>query len=168
MMTNYFKVLNLPTKFDLNISDIEDSYRKLQQKFHPDSNNQESTNDEQSFLVNSALEIIGDKFLRACHLLELSGFNINDENFIIKADISPEPSTIEEIIDLQETILYLDNKENANDLKKEFEIKFADLVTLAISEYGRNNLQDASKTLIKAKYFRKTITDLKKKIKLLK
>ncbi|MCE2687626.1 MAG: Fe-S protein assembly co-chaperone HscB [Rickettsiales bacterium] len=167
-MINYFKVLNLPTNFDLNISDIEDSYRKLQQKFHPDSNNQESANDEQSFLVNSALEIISDKFLRACHLLELSGFNINDENFIIKASIGPEPSTIEEIIDLQETILYLDSKENANNLKKECDEKFANLISLAISKYDLNNLQDASKLLIKAKYFRKIIADLKKKIKLLK
>jgi molecular chaperone HscB len=167
-MINYFKVLNLPTKFDLNILDIEDSYRKLQQKFHPDSNNQELINNEQSFLVNAALEIIGDKFLRACHLLELSGFNINDENFIIKAAIGPEPSTIEEIIDLQETILYLDSKENANNLKKECDTKFANLISLAISEYDLNNLQDASKLLIKAKYFRKIIADLKQKIKILK
>lgn len=158
-MKNYFELFNLPAKFNINLLEVEQKYHQFQNQFHPDKADFSSI--EQSILFNEAYKILSDDFLRASHLLQLKNIDIeNDENHI-----KPDISTLQEILDLQEKIFEIDNLHEILELKNNLNSQIKNLITNFQNAFEANQIKEATQFLIKAKYLKKSLIDLKNRQK---
>jgi molecular chaperone HscB len=76
--TDYFALLGLPARFDLDQAELESSYRKQQALWHPDrfvsaSDNERLTAVRQTSMFNDAFDTLRSPLKRIQHLLELQG-----------------------------------------------------------------------------------------------
>lgn len=155
---NHFQIFDIKEKFDINLSDLEDKYLKLQQQFHPDTAKDPIDAEINSILINKAYKILKNPISRGIHLLELKGININSEECIVK----PTHENLMFIMNLREEI-----SENKNDEKKIEEIrkeikKLIEEEMLQASNFlSLDQYQEAAQKLIKIKYLDKIILDLK-------
>ena len=158
-MKNYFELFNLAPKFTIDLNEIEKKYHQFQNEFHPDKADFNSI--EQSILINEAYKILSDDFLRASHLLQLKNIDIeNDENHI-----KPDISTLQEILDLQEKIFEINNLNEILVLKNNLNSQIKKLIDDFQNAFEANKFNEATQFLIKAKYLKKSLIDLKNRQK---
>ena len=163
MSKNYFEIFQLPTQFNINSSELETNYLKLQQQFHPD-NNSDLQHLEHSILINQAYQVLSDDFSRASYLLQLKNIDIeNDDN-----PIKPTLSTLQEILELQEEISLLEDLSAILNLKNRLKLEIDNLIKIFCDHYQDNKINEATQFLIKAKYLKKSLNDLKHQEKILK
>jgi molecular chaperone HscB len=161
-MKNYFELFNLTPKFTIDLNEIEQKYHQFQNQFHPDKADFNSI--EHSILINEAYKILSDDFLRASHLLQLKNIDIeNDENHI-----KPDISTLQAILDLQEEIFEINNLDEILVLKNNLNSQIKNLINNFQNAFEGNELNEATQFLIKAKYLKKSLIDLKNRQKNLK
>ncbi|MCW5196744.1 Fe-S protein assembly co-chaperone HscB [Buchnera aphidicola (Pemphigus obesinymphae)] len=82
---NYFKLFDLPEKFDIEVTLLSKKFYQLQRKYHPDLFNNCSKSIKKNVLNNSTIvnkgyRTLKDPLTRAKHLLYLNGFNVISEN----------------------------------------------------------------------------------------
>ena len=161
-MKNYFELFNLKPKFTIDLSEIEQKYHQFQNQFHPDKADFDSI--EHSILINEAYKVLSDDFLRASHLLQLKNIDIeNDENHI-----KPDITTLKEILDLQEKIFEINNLDEILVLKNNLNSQIKKLINDFQNAFETNDFNEATQFLIKAKYLKKSLIDLKNRQKNLK
>lgn len=158
-MKNYFELFNLSPKFTIDLSEIEKKYHQFQNQFHPDKADFNSI--EHSILINEAYKILSDDFLRASHLLQLKNIDIEDDENHIKPDIS----TLQEILDLQEEIFEINNLNEILALKNNLNSQIKKLINDFQNAFEVNKFNEATQFLIKAKYLKKSLIDLKNRQK---
>ena len=78
---NYFKLFSLPTDFLIDQSNLANSYRELQKRYHPDkfvmlSDSERLTAMQKSTEINDAYQTLKNSCLRAQYLLLLAGVDI--------------------------------------------------------------------------------------------
>ena len=158
-MINYFEIFHLNPAFNIDIALLESKYHDLQRNFHPDLNN---INDlEKSIHINSGYKILSDDFLRASHLLQLKNINIEDEDCAIK----PDKSMLIDIIALQEKIFdpnFINNQQSIKITKKNINDEILKLLQEFEDLYNSSDFLLATQKIIKIKYLKKTLNDLKK------
>lgn len=81
---NYFQLFNLPAQFELDLTELNSRYLKLQRQFHPDKHSAGSERDrllsvQQTANINDAYHSLKQPLLRAEHLLALRGLSLDDE-----------------------------------------------------------------------------------------
>ena len=158
-MKNYFELFNLAPNFTIDLKEIEKKYHQFQNQFHPDKADFNSI--EHSILINEAYKILSDDFLRASHLLQLKNIDIeNDENHI-----KPDISTLQEILDLQEKIFEINNLAEILVLKNNLNSQIKKLIDDFQNAFAINKFNEATQFLIKAKYLKKSLIDLKNRQK---
>ncbi|OFW80578.1 MAG: Fe-S protein assembly co-chaperone HscB [Alphaproteobacteria bacterium RIFCSPLOWO2_01_FULL_40_26] len=156
-MKNFFEIFSLPQSFVIDQSKLEKKYLEFQQRFHPDKSSFDDIS--KSIEINEAYKILSDDFLRACHLLQLKGIDILHDEKAVRVDIS----TLEEQLELQEKISEI-SKNEIDDLRKKLNSDFKKLIMEAMQEADINA---SAQFLTKAKYFKKSLEDLKiRKLKL--
>lgn len=154
-MKNHFKIFSLPIKFELNLDLLEQKYFFFQRQFHPDSAGISEI--ENSIAINEAYEILKNPLRRAAHILQLNGIDIETDS----RELKPDMATLEHVLEIQEKILTLDEK-GIIDLKKELSDEIKLLLSNASVKLENKDFAMAAQILIKAKYFDKTLRDLKK------
>ncbi len=154
-MLNYFHCFNLQPQFDINLAELEKKYFALQQEFHPDAT---SSTSDQSAQINAAYQILSDDFLRACHLLQLQNINILNDELAPKPDLT----TLEEIFELQEKISEITNKAELTTLKNYLTQEFNLEIQKFANAFASNKINESAQFLIRAKYLRKSLADIKK------
>ena len=156
---NHFQKFNLETEFQINLSELENKYLKLQQQFHPDTAIDQTVAEINSILINQAYQILKNPTKRAIYLLQLQGINIDDEACIIK----PSQDNLVLVMELREEIL--DNKDNPITIdlvKQKIKKIIADEMPQVADLLVEKQYQIAAQKLIKIKYLDKIILDLKK------
>ncbi len=154
-MQNHFAQFLLPVKFDIDLNELEKKYFSFQTEFHPDKAGTGEI--ENSIAFNQAYEILKNPLRRAIHILQLNGINLEDDSKAIK----PDPATLEQVLEIQESIIDLDKIERKN-LQKNLSNSIKLLIEQAVSSLESKDYQAAAQILIRAKYFDKTWRDLKK------
>jgi molecular chaperone HscB len=163
-MKNFFKLFNIEKKFGIDVNLLEQKYLELQIKFHPDSSSSDLDQVSKSIDINEGYKILSDDFLRGCHLLQLEKIDLINDNFAIK----PDKSMLAEILELQEHISSLENKTIIENLIRQIKQTVNDLIIDFVRAYEDNQIKLSANYLLKAKYLKKAIEDLKiKKQKLL-
>lgn len=157
-MINYFKIFDLPTSFEIDEIKLEAKYLQLQQQFHPDNANLADI--EKSVTFNQAYKALSSKINRASHILQLNNINIEDDSQAPKVDVA----TLQQILELQEEIEHI-KPDRIADLKSEIKENLNNLFEEIAQNLEQNNFEIASQNLIKAKYFDKSLSDLKLKKK---
>ncbi len=155
-MKNFFEIFSLPAKFAIDLDDLEKKHLAFQQQFHPD--NSSTADIEQSILVNEAYKILSAPISRASYILQLNGVDLKNDSTAPKVD----QATLLEILELQEGLAEMDAGA-AENLKKELSTKIKSLLNEVALELENQDFKKAAQILIKAKYFDKTLKDLKAK-----
>ncbi|MCL2916801.1 co-chaperone HscB [Shewanella litorisediminis] len=86
---NYFELFNLPVAFDINASELADTYRELQRTVHPDKFAAASEQEKllavsRTAMVNDGFQTLKDPIRRAEHMLALKGVDIRHETQTVR------------------------------------------------------------------------------------
>jgi DnaJ-domain-containing protein 1 len=140
-MINHFNTFSFEIDFNINLEELENKYLQFQKQFHPD---------------NVGSTDIENPLRRASHILQLNGIDLENDESAPK----PDMETLEEILELQEKVAEI-NLDEKSDLKKYLNLEVKNLLEKTAKELENNNYNQAAQILIKAKYFDKTLRDLK-------
>ncbi len=154
-MKNYFEIFALSADFFLDEIALEKKYLELQKQFHPDKSS--SSDIAKSIEVNEAYKVLSDDFLRTCHLLQLKNIDILNDEKALRVDVS----TLEEQLELQEKISEICDPNEIEKLQKELRLRIKQLILQAVEIYKTNDFKASAQVLIKAKYLKKSLEDLK-------
>lgn len=84
-MQNYFALFQLPQQFELNMTQLDTQYRKLQAEVHPDkfvsaTPAERMQSMQMATLANEAYQILKQPTARARYLLQVQGIATEEEN----------------------------------------------------------------------------------------
>ncbi len=154
-MKNYFEIFALPIDFSIDEIALEKKYLQFQNQFHPDKSG--AGDISKSMEINEAYKILADDFLRACHLLQLKNIDILNDEKAVKVDFA----TLEEQLELQEKISEIVDKNEIENLQKDLKSQVKKLILQAAKIYEAFDFEDSAQVLIKVKYLKKSLEDLK-------
>ncbi|MGB5325535.1 MAG: Fe-S protein assembly co-chaperone HscB [Pseudomonadales bacterium] len=82
---NYFRLLGVPPRFDLDVATLKSNARKLQREYHPDRYASRAPQEQRlaaqlSAQINSAQATLQDPVRRAIYLLEQQGVETNAQS----------------------------------------------------------------------------------------
>ncbi len=154
-MKNFFKLFNIDEKFLIDSNLLEEKYLQLQLEFHPDQSDAQDS--ILSIEINEAYKVLNDDFLRACHLLQLNNIDLINDDFALK----PDKSMLEEILELQESITSIENKTVIDNLLRHLKQTINDLIIDFNRAYEDNQIKLSANYILKAKYLKKAIDDLR-------
>ena len=83
--TTHFELFGLPRSFTVDSEQLDGRYRELQRTVHPDrfvnaSDQQRRISMQQATNINEGYQILKDPLRRGRYLLELDGYQFNDEH----------------------------------------------------------------------------------------
>ena len=155
---NYFEILQIPINPCPNLELVQKQYFALQQQFHPDLQNNDSSNFSSE--LNLAYQTLNSPFLASCYWLKLQGIDIFSEYCQVK----PNTAILQEIFSLQTTI-NADNKIIIKQsLQQKIKLACADILSFYQNYLAnqKNALIDFALHLIKIQYYQKTLQNLPK------
>ncbi len=155
-MKNHFEIFTLPVSFAINLDELEAKYLDFQKAFHPD--NSSTADIEKSISVNEAYNILKNSLRRASYILQLNGIDLENDSAAPKVD----SATLMEVLELREKIFESSAAEVEN-VKKDLSAKVKSLLSESAEKLENKDFNTAAQILIKAKYFDKTLQDLKRK-----
>ncbi len=154
-MKTFFDLFSLTENFAVDLVALEKKYLEFQQQFHPDKSSSDDIS--KSIAINEAYKTLSDDFLRACYLLELKGFDILKNEKAAKVDLV----TLERVLELQENISEMSNKNEIEELRKKLNSEIKQLVLGSMEKLEASEIEASAQILIKAKYLKKSVEDLK-------
>jgi len=100
--TNYFELLGVPQRFDIDVAEVESKYRELSRVVHPDRHVGSAASQRVSALqktmdLNRAVKVLVEPGSRAEHLLSLGGLVIGDNERI-------DPELIMDVLEAREEL----------------------------------------------------------------
>ncbi|AAO27244.1 chaperone protein HscB [Buchnera aphidicola str. Bp (Baizongia pistaciae)] len=128
---NYFKLFNLPQKFELDVNNLTSQYYNLQKKFHPDSYQDKNIYTkkylEKSMLLNQGYQTLKNMLTRAEHLLFLNNYKVDKKKKIVF-----NAKFLEMQIELFERLEIHKNKNNKHEINK---------ILLEVSQIEKNYIK---------------------------
>jgi molecular chaperone HscB len=135
LTSNFFELFDLPVSYDVDLTQLQQHYMKLQKQLHPDrfvngSDLEKRLSMQHTSWINEAQTTLKDPVLRACYLLKLKGMDVRLENettmdaaFLMQQLEIRE--SLEKIKDETEPLDALDSmakeiKNSTNEMKKGF------------------------------------------------
>lgn len=101
---NYFEIFGLPETYRVDLSEITQRYRELQQKLHPDryasaSDQERRLSVQMAAQVNEAFQTLKDPVRRGRYLLQLRGIDTGEES-----DTAMNPAFLMQQMELREAL----------------------------------------------------------------
>lgn len=138
LQQNYFALFHLPQQFEVDLSLLDQQYRKLQSEIHPDRFTNASSNERMRSMqlatyANEAYRSLKDSTARARYLLQLEGIEtLEESNTAMPADFLMLQMEWREVIDdamQSKDVSALDNllieiKQIATSLSKQLSLAF--------------------------------------------
>jgi molecular chaperone HscB len=160
---NYFDLLGLAQKYDIDPQELKRQYFLMQAKFHPDraEESEKTQAIEISMQLNEAYKILQDDYFRAEYLLKLNGQKFDDQ--ILKNALSEEELeeflSEFEIIEETSSSLVLEKMENTKLAEK------AALVSEITRRFAENKLNEALDLTVRLKYLTNLVGNIRAKLK---
>lgn len=125
-MTDYFALFGVPRRYALDPKELQQSYRNLMAKYHPDRRNQQSVekgddddDDMDASQITNAYQILWEPHTRATYLLELVGRPMEETT---NAASLVRPEFLFQVMEWRETIDSIDTSgSNHDDAIKELQ-----------------------------------------------
>ena len=161
---NEFKLMGVSEKFDLDLEELENTYLKLQQVFHPDKYSQLSDTEIKystllSSMINEAYQKLNNSISRASVLLKLNGFDSYSENKSFN-----DPEVLEEIMEIQNEFMEAENFEKKNRSIQKLNIRISETTNELSNSFKKKEYENANKLNIKLSYLEKIKKDFKKQL----
>ena len=154
-MINYFEIFEIKEEFDIDLDLLEEKYHDFQRNFHPDKAGIAEI--EKSIALNDGFKVLSDPLLRAAHILKLNGIDVNNDSKAPKVDMA----VLQQIMELQEEIMEGSDEEKAR-LKSDLKNMLDEANDNTKGLLSERKFADAAQSLMKARYLKKTLSDLKK------
>lgn len=159
---NYFEIFKFEEKFNIDLDLLEQKYLDFQKNFHPDKAGIKEV--ENSILVNEAYKILSDDFLRLAYILKLNEIDILDDAKAPKVDFD----TLSRILELQEAISSCNELSKLDEIKTKLQSEIKLQIKACVKLIDSKDFALAAQILIKAKYLKKSLSDLKEQKKKIK
>ncbi|WP_425360027.1 MULTISPECIES: Fe-S protein assembly co-chaperone HscB [unclassified Candidatus Tisiphia] len=163
-MNNYFELLGIEKKYDIELSDLDRQYFAMQLKYHPDrtnSNTEKQKNLAISIELNKAYSTLKDDLARAEYLLLLNNIVLDD--LTVRQGISKEQLNVVwselEFVETTEDLTKLEHMLNNKILEKQ------QLTKSLTTAFQNQNMQDVVDSTIRFKYLKNLINNIQLKIK---
>jgi molecular chaperone HscB len=146
---NYFEIFDLPTSYDIDLTELSARYRKLQTAVHPDKFANASALErrmsmQQSALINEAYQTLKSPLLRARYMLQLKGVDLTNES-----SVNMDPEFLMQQMRLREA---LEQVRTAQDpeakllvIAKEIEQAIAEQITVLSRLFNEDNADQLAK-----------------------
>lgn len=163
-MNNYFELLGIEKKYNIDLHSLDRQYFAMQLKYHPDrinSNSEKQKNLSISIDVNKAYATLKDDLARAEYLLLLNNIVLDD--ITIRQGISKEKLNVVwnelELVETTQQLTKLESMLNNKILEKQ------QLTKSLTTAFQNQNMQDAIDSTIRFKYLKNLISNIQLKIK---
>lgn len=169
-VNNYFALFNLEEQFDLDLSELEQAYLKLQQLLHPDKFITKTKTEQilalkHSSLINNAYDILKYNLSRSEYLLQLHNIIINqDTNNNIKADIE----LLEEIMELRNSLDEAEQQVQIEEMVCSQKRNKIAIIARIRQYFTDQNYRQAAIETIRLRYINKLIADIELKLSMLR
>ncbi len=164
IMNNYFELLGIEKKYDIDLSNLDRQYFSMQLKYHPDrinSNSEKQKNLAISIDINKAYAMLKDDLARAEYLLLLNNIVLDD--ITVRQGISKEQLNVVwnelEFVETTQELTKLQSMLNNKILEKQ------QLTKSLTTAFQNQNMQDAVDSTIRFKYLKNLINNIQLKIK---
>ncbi|CAD8143411.1 unnamed protein product [Paramecium octaurelia] len=119
---NYFELFDLPININVETRYLEDKYRSLQLKFHPDRfvtmpPINISYSQEYSAFINEAYSVLKNIHERAEYILSLRGFQIKECSVLLDLEFMEEILELQSQVQRGENITQI-NQKNSREIEK--------------------------------------------------
>lgn len=163
-MHNYFELLDIEKKYDIDLHILDRQYFSMQLKYHPDrinSNSEKQKNLAISIELNKAYAMLKDDLARAEYLLLLNNIVLDD--LTVRQGISKEQLNVVwnelEFVETTQELTKLQSMLNNKILEKQ------QLTKSLTTAFQNQNMQDAVDSTIRFKYLKNLINNIQLKIK---
>lgn len=162
-MSNYFELLGIEKKYDIDLELLNTRYLAMQSRYHPDmikTIQEKQNNLAISIDLNTAYQILKDDFTRAAHLLFLENILLDDEQ--VRQQISKDQlNNIWYDLELVENTDELIKLQHILDNKVGEQKEVINNLSLA---FNKKDIQQAVGLTIKLKYLKNLIDNIQLKI----
>jgi molecular chaperone HscB len=161
---NYFAILYLPPKFDIDLSDLDKAYFTMQVQFHPDkaTDEQKVYFSNMTMKVNQAYENIRDEFKRAKELLKIGGIDFDK-----KADGKIlDPDFLQEVFDESQQISDMTSTDELSSKLTAKHLQKKTIVDWLTAAFASGNLSEALRQAVALRYVDNMIAAVKNKLQL--
>uniref|UniRef100_A0A336LWJ3 CSON006038 protein n=1 Tax=Culicoides sonorensis TaxID=179676 RepID=A0A336LWJ3_CULSO len=160
MTKNYFNLLDIPEKFDMDNQKLTEKFRQFQSIVHPDKFSNKSDIEQRhamdwSSLLNKAYSILSTPLKRAEYMLQLKNITISEKNETIN------PEFLMEMMERNEEIAELETRSQCDEQLQKLKVELENLYKEFSEIFEANNLDKAREMLIRIRY----VNNLEKKIK---
>ena len=165
LSTDYFELFNIPQGFDVDLPNLAQQYRRLQQQFHPDkyagkSAQQKRLAEQYTALFNQAFVTLKDPLTRAQYLLTLRGIDGSHEN-----TTHQDSEFLFEQMELRESLAAVRESDRPFAVLEVLAELVADRLTELQQQfaliYNAGNLDSARELVAKMQFFNKLSREIK-------
>lgn len=116
--TSHFELFDLAPAFDMDVARLDQAYRAMQSRVHPDKFATAASADRRAAMqwavrANEAYAVLKDPLKRAVHLLELRGIDLGAEN-----NTAMEPAFLMEQMEWREAVEDARDARNIDELDR--------------------------------------------------
>ncbi|WP_163132516.1 co-chaperone HscB [Agarivorans sp. Alg241-V36] len=154
---NHFELFSLLPSYQLDLSGLADSYRELQQQYHPDKFAAESSESQAQVMqkaaqINDAYQTLKDPLSRAQYLLSLQGLELGGEQQTINdvTFLMSQMELREQLADIEQAA---DPEEALDDFSKLLKQQRSDLSSSFEKAYNEQNFELAADDVRKLKFY---------------
>lgn len=159
---NYFEIIGIKRNYNVSNEEIHRKYRELQKMLHPDKFGNRSEKERQisenlSSLINKAYSTLAHPLKRGLYMLQLKGISIPEGTTSLNPEFLMEIMERNEVIDNA-----ADDRDKVLKLAKESKILLDQLSMQIADAFDKEDIEAATKILIKMKYYNTIDNRLKK------
>jgi len=138
---NYFEIFNLPEKFDIDLAVLQENYREIQKKIHPDKFTTSTENEKiqsmiKSTQINDAYKTLKFPLKRASYITSL---HTDDKKIILPPEFLMQQMEWEEYFESIQT-----KKEKVNEFDSLIKNKKDDFIGLLQNQIDQKKDWDAA------------------------
>jgi molecular chaperone HscB len=161
---NYFQLFDLEPAFAVDLNQLADRYRQLQQVCHPDRVAGKSAQDvrvavQKAALVNQAYDTLKSPVARAQYLLELQGVDVSGDNYVTRDGLF-----LIHQMEMREALEEIPEQANPfsalEDLAEDAHDFFDDLQRQFDEHYRQQNFVQARESVAKMQFFAKFLREI--------
>jgi molecular chaperone HscB len=159
---NYFELFSLPVSFSIEQSQLSETYRELQQQYHPDKFVMQSDSErlvamQKSTEINDAYQTLKNTCLRAQYMLLLAGLDIALEQKTLQ-----DTSFLMQQIEWRETISSFteDDEDDIETFTNNIGQQVQTLESKIAAQLENNELEGAANSIRKLKFMLKLQVEL--------
>ncbi|XP_060105177.1 iron-sulfur cluster co-chaperone protein HscB [Heteronotia binoei] len=158
-----FRLLGCPRTFRLDEAELQQRFRSLQRRLHPDlfsrrPQTEQGFSEQHSALVNTAYSTLRTPLSRGLYQLELNGVELEKGT-----DCEADPEFLSEIMEINEKLTETNNEDATEEMESYIAAKQEELAKDVGQAFDQDDFQKAKKILAKMKYFANLEEKVKKK-----